>query len=193
MDERTGPRPDSWNEILRDQIDWHWTHQLRGRLAGLTDEEYFWEPVPDCWSLRPRGTSRAPITGGSGALEIEFAAPEPVPAPFTTIAWRLGHIVVGILAVRNATHFGREQTDYFAFEYAETAQRALEQVEEELARWQEGVASLGEEGLAKPCGEGDFADWPMSALVLHINRELIHHFAEIALLRDLYLQRPADG
>jgi hypothetical protein len=27
----------------------------------------------------------------------------------------------------------------------------------------------------------------MSVLVLHINREVIHHGAEVALLRDLYL------
>ena len=29
----------------------------------------------------------------------------------------------------------------------------------------------------------------MAALVLHINRELIHHGAEVALLRDLYAHR----
>jgi hypothetical protein len=29
----------------------------------------------------------------------------------------------------------------------------------------------------------------MAALVLHINREVIHHGAEIALLRDLYRWR----
>ena len=28
----------------------------------------------------------------------------------------------------------------------------------------------------------------MADLVLHIHRELIHHLAEIALLRDLYLR-----
>jgi hypothetical protein len=28
----------------------------------------------------------------------------------------------------------------------------------------------------------------MATLVLHINREVIHHAAEIALLRDLYLR-----
>jgi hypothetical protein len=27
----------------------------------------------------------------------------------------------------------------------------------------------------------------MTALILHINREVIHHGAEIALLRDLYV------
>lgn len=30
------------------------------------------------------------------------------------------------------------------------------------------------------------ADYPMAALVLHISREVIHHGAEICLLRDLY-------
>jgi hypothetical protein len=29
----------------------------------------------------------------------------------------------------------------------------------------------------------------MAALVLHINRETLHHGAEIALLRDLYVNR----
>ena len=40
---------------LREQWEFHWNHQLRGRLEGLTDDEYFWSPVPDAWSVRPRG------------------------------------------------------------------------------------------------------------------------------------------
>ena len=78
---------------LLDQLEWHWTSQLRPRLDGLTDAEYLWEPVPGCWSVRPRGTSSAPVQGGSGETVIEFAFPEPVPAPVTTIAWRLGHVI----------------------------------------------------------------------------------------------------
>lgn len=52
-----------------------------------------------------------------------------------------------------------------------------------------GVESLDEAGLAEPCGEaeGAYAEYPLSALVLHINRELIHHLSEVCLLRDLYL------
>lgn len=42
------------------------------------------------------------------------------------------------------------------------------------------------QGLQAPCGEPDFEQDPMAALVLHINREVIHHGAEISLLRDLY-------
>ena len=78
---------------LADQLDYHWTNQLRPRLDGLTDDEYFWQPVPDCWTVHPDGS-------------IDFTYPEPDPAPFTTIAWRLAHVIVGVLAVRNHSHFG---------------------------------------------------------------------------------------
>lgn len=181
----------SWNPLLCHQLTWHWTEQLRPRLVGLTDEEYLWEPVRGCWSVRPRGRSSAPIQGGSGDFVVEFAFPEPAPTPVTTIAWRLAHLTVGCLAMRNASHFGGEAVDYFTWEYAGSAEAALAQLDEQVARWLSGVATLGEEGLARPCGEaeGAFADWPMAALVLHINRELIHHGAEIALVRDLYAHR----
>ena len=50
------------------------------------------------------------------------------------------------------------------------------------------VRSLDAEALARPCGpaEGPYAERSMMTLVLHINRELIHHGAEIACIRDLY-------
>ena len=152
---------------------------MRDRLDGLTDGEYFWEPVPGCWSVRAR----------SGTMAIDFAVPQPDPPPFTTIAWRLGHVIVGVLAARNAAHFGRAPVDYDSFPYATTAAEALAQLDAEYATWQAGVESLGEAGLRRPCGpaEGPYADLPMAALVLHINRELIHHLAEVCLLRDLHL------
>jgi len=178
-----------WNPLLRDQFEWHWRGAARPRLEGLTDEEYFWEPVPGCWSVRPRGTGNAPIEAGRGDLTVEYASPQPDPAPFTTIAWRLAHVIVGVLGMRNASHFGRELVDYDSHVYAATAADALAQLDDEVRRWLDGVAALGEDGLARPCGpaEGPFADYPLATLVLHINRELIHHLAEVALLRDLYL------
>ncbi len=190
--ERPLARDLAWNELLLDQIDWHWTRQARPRLDGLSDEEYLWEPVADCWSLRPRGTSTAEMQAGAGEWVIEFAAPEPVPAPVTTIAWRLGHIIVGVLGMRNASHFGREPVDYFSFEYAPTAPEALAQLDAEYARWREGALDLSPADLVRSCGaaEGRWADRTMAELVLHIHRELIHHLAEIALLRDLYLRNP---
>lgn len=184
-----------WPSEVVDQIDLHWRAALRPRLDGLTDDEYFWEPVPDTWSVRPRGTSTAAVQAGSGDYAIDFAFPEPEPAPVTTIAWRLGHIVVGVLGARNASHFGGPATDYVTFAYAGTAAGALEQLDAAYAAWLAGVRGLGQDGLAQPCGpaEGPFAERAMAALVLHVNRELIHHGAEIALLRDLYLRRRPEG
>jgi hypothetical protein len=39
-----------------------------------------------------------------------------------------------------------------------------------------------------PAEEG-WADHPRGALVLHINREVIHHGAHVAALRDLWAHR----
>lgn len=184
----------NWPAELNEQLSWHWEQQLRPRLEGLTDSEYFWEPATASWSVRPRGQSPAPVQAGSGAFTIDFAMPEPDPPPVTTIAWRLGHLIVGVLGARVGSHFGGPPVDYQTFEYAGTAADALDQLDQMYDAWRQGVASLDPDGLARPCGpaEGPFADRPMATLVLHINREVIHHGAEVALLRDLYAHRTAS-
>ncbi|MFI0975869.1 DinB family protein [Streptomyces sp. NPDC021093] len=177
-----------WNRTLREQWEFHWNHQLRDRLDGLTDDEYFWSPVPDAWSVRPRGTSKAPVQAGTGDFTIDFAFPQPDPAPFTTIAWQLGHVVVGVLAARNAAHFGAPAASYEGWEYAGSAATALDQLKAQLDVWMAGVRDLGEAGLLLPVGEKEpaFPELAMADLVLHIQRELIHHLSEVCLLRDLY-------
>jgi hypothetical protein len=37
-----------------------------GRLDGMGDEEYFWEPVEGCWSVRRADDGRWTIDGGGG-------------------------------------------------------------------------------------------------------------------------------
>ena len=98
-----------WTRMLLGQFDLEWNLVHGPSLETLTDEEYLWEPVPGCWSIRP--------TGPGGRGEFEQAQPDPEPAPVTTIAWRLSHL---------------------------------------------------------------------ASLVLHVNREALHHLAEVSLLRDLY-------
>ena len=115
---------------------------------------------------------------------IDFSYPPPQPEPFTTIAWRMAHDIVGVLPMPNQFHFGGPPADYKSWHYATTdAATALQQLDDAYARWIDAA------GLARPVGpkEGPYADHPMSALVLHINREVIHHGAEIACLRDLYV------
>jgi hypothetical protein len=166
---------------LADQIDWHWTHQLRPRLDGLTDDEYLWQPVPDCWTVHPDGA-------------VDFAYPPPQPEPVTTIAWRLAHVIVGVLAVRAHSHFDGPPASYETWHYATDATTALGQLDDAYARWMTGVRTLTDDALGRPVGpaEGPWADRPTLDLILHINRELIHHGAEIALLRDLYVHTATE-
>ena len=177
-----------WTSYLVEQLTFHWDHQARPRLDGLTDDEYRWEPVPGAWNIRPRAEARTSIVAGTGDLVIDFELPEPVPAPVTTIAWRLAHLIVGVFGARNAAHFGGPAMDYFHVAWPPAAKEALALLDEGYARWIEGVRGLDEARLAEPVGpaEGPYAEAPYATLVLHIHREAIHHLAEIALLRDLF-------
>ncbi|MGV7248174.1 DinB family protein [Mycobacterium kansasii] len=81
------------------------------------------------------------------------------------------------------------QADYQNWQYATHAATALRQLDEEYATWITGARALSATELDRPCGpaEGPSAQYALSKLSLHINREAIHHGAEIACLRDLYL------
>jgi hypothetical protein len=169
---------------LLEQLQWHWANQLRPRLDGLTDDEYFWEPVDACWSIRPRR---------GGSFSCDWTPTEPSPPPVTTIAWRLAHISILVLGLRVAAHFdGISQQEYGnqlqTMSWPGSAADGLATLDEAYARWVAGVTAWGERGIEEVCGEaeGPWARHPRATLVLHINREVIHHGAEIATLRDLY-------
>src|ERR1044072_5462672 len=92
-----------WTEQLSEQLEWHWQQQLRPRLEALTDAERLGDPPQPAWNVRPRSADGQP---GTGPFTVDFAFPEPDPPPVTTISWRLAHIIVGVLGMRVASHFG---------------------------------------------------------------------------------------
>lgn len=186
--------PATWSASLAEQLDWWWQNHIRTRLDGLSDDEYFWEPVPGCWSVRPRVKVDPALAWGSGDYVLEHSWPDPVPPPVTTIAWRLGHLSM-CFAERNGSHFGAPEVSHRTYDYAPTAGQALAQLDDAYMTWIKGVRGLDDEGLRRPCGpaEGPFAEFPLAELVLHINREALHHSAEITLLRDLYRAKGDDN
>ena len=70
---------------------------------------------------------------------IDFAYPAPQPEPFTTIAWRMAHVIVGVLAVRAHSHFDGPPADYESWNYATDADTALRQLDDAYANWMSGV------------------------------------------------------
>jgi len=178
-----------WNAELIDQLESHWQDRLRPRLHGLTDDEYFWRPVPGCWTLNRRGESSAPISLGTGEFTMDYAEPPHDREPVTTIAWRLAHLI-DVFGPPTASHFGEPPADWPAVAYPGTAEAALRQLDEAHDAWVSEVRSLGVAGLARPQGAISpprFSDAPMARLVMYTHVEVFHHGAEVCLLRDLYL------
>lgn len=181
------------------QIDWWWNGIFRPRLLGLSDEELVWEPEEGCWNLHD---------AGEGLSRVDSHWPPPRPAPVTTIGWRMQHIAVGCLAHRTSIYFPDLVPEPWEVEryspltpFPLDAEAALAFLERWWSAWREGVGSLTEEGLWRPLGgvEGDYPEMqlgtsdPFIGMVLHQHRELMHHGAEICLLRDLYRARqPKD-
>jgi DinB superfamily/Ankyrin repeats (many copies) len=166
---------------LLSRSDFAW-QRIRRRLDGLTDVEYLWEPVPDCWTVRPIPTDQT-------AFQMDGSPVPPQPAPFTTIAWRVAHIIECLQAERTATWFGvaPEPGDGQPV-VPGTAAGALEALDQAYAAWHRRVAAIDVGGLALPMGEVAqmYADQSRAAFVLHILDEVAHHGAEVCVLRDLY-------
>ncbi|MDK9494882.1 DinB family protein [Streptomyces katrae] len=191
--------------------------RLSGRLAGpvmdsgdgtdtrvvpLTDEEYLWEPVADCWSvrLRTRGPgARATLLAGArtGAWGRDAASyPHPWPPPFTTLAWRLSHLTEMLTLRADHTAGTRSLTrdDHPVLGDADGAVAAFAKAAD---AWREALLSVDEAALdtvgycTYPHG-GD-AEEPFVDIAWWVNQELLHHGAEIALLRDLYRERRAGS
>ena len=164
----------------------------RARFDGLTDEEYLWEPAQPAWSIRRRDAAVSPGAFGRGDWVIDHDR-EPEPPPVTTIAWRLGHLI-DMFESRWHWTFGPRNTDPKELvAFTPSAQVALDQLWSQTDRWLTDAATLTDEQLDM-VGYGQYPygldpQLPFAAILWWMNRELIHHAAEVALLRDLYRAR----
>jgi len=159
--------------------------RLRSRLEGLTDEEYLWQPAPGCWTVRQRD---------NGEWRTDASLPSPEPEPFTTLAWRLWHLIDMYGEDRAPQWLDLPpQGDAIGLDDPDasppsTSDAALELLDRAHDRWEAHLALATEQLLGEEVGPvgGSFADRTKAAYVLHMLDEFIHHGAEIALLRDLW-------
>ncbi|MFF0342999.1 DinB family protein [Kribbella sp. NPDC004875] len=161
---------------LLDLSDFAW-QRLRQRMQGLTDEEYFWEPFDGCWTVRKNA---------NGYVADSSPIP-PAPAPFTTLAWRITHIIDILQAERTATWFGHEATGD-APGVPGSAAAAVDALDHAYDVWRQRLAALSQDDLDRPMGDvaGPYADDDGTSFALHILDELIHHGAEVGTVRDFY-------
>ena len=120
-----------------------------------------------------------------GLSEEEFRW-EPGPG-VSTLAWRLEHIADLLREERNATWLG-VTAQPAAAAVPITAAQAIASVEAAFATWSKVLDAVPGESLGEPIGPvgGRYAASTRRAFVLHVLDELIHHGAEVALVRDLW-------
>jgi hypothetical protein len=160
-----------------------------GRLDGLDDAEYLWEPVPDCWSIREGRDGRWVIEGA------QWGTPVPDPPPVTTIAWRIGHIAGVAVGGFADWLFGDGASTVDDIAFPAHAAQIPEFCERNYRQWREGIGAIDEERWGRPLGPkwGAYAESDHVDLALHVLDEVTHHGGEVGLLRDLYLRRDQLG
>lgn len=166
--------------LLLGGFDYIWA-RLVDRLAGLTQDEYLWEPAADCWNVREQ----------DGQWLIERPMREPDPAPVTTIAWRMWHIGSDCLAGYVHSDSGEWALPVRDLEWHGDPDTAQRDMQAGYDAFRSHVVALGEERMWQPLGPkwGPYGDDSWAALVVHALDEVAHHGAEIGLLRDLYRNR----
>lgn len=173
-------------QSLIEQMTFAWEFHFTPRMEGLTTEEYLWEPVADVWTVH---------AGENGeANYADLVYPGPNPAPFTTLAWRMFHMT-SFFNTRWSNHFGDGSFDIKQQPVRLTADEGMADLTASYERWRDSLQASSLERFQQECGpvEGMFSSHPFSDLVIHINREFIHHAAECNLIRDLYRQKDTLG
>jgi hypothetical protein len=177
------PVPDA-RAMLTTAFDYVW-QRLDERLEGLTDAEFFWEPVPDCWSVREAEDGNWYLDHGDPDAE------PPSQRPFTTIAWRLCHLAItGVAGYTDVLFEGLPPAEQ-PQPMPGSAADALAALSSHYARWQRGLRAMDRLGWWRRLGDsfGPYAESTRLDLAVHVFDEFVHHGAEMALLRDLYLRR----
>jgi DinB superfamily len=160
---------------------------VRRVLSGISDKEFFWEPVAGCWTVHRRSESRGVSVDGSGEWVLDYDPSQPQPAPFTTIAWRTLHLA-GVNYLYWDYAFGAASLT-FDLELPGDAAEATDWLFASHQPVMDALADLTDTDLDKlvPTNWGE--EWPLHQVIVTLITEQIHHGAEISLLRDLFRSR----
>jgi hypothetical protein len=179
------------NDVGRSMASVHdevW-NRFTTRLDGLSDDEYFWEPAPGAWSVRPAADGRWRIEGH------EEGVAAPTPPPVTTIAWRIGHIGLSFIGFGDRL-FRDGATTLDDVELPGSGNAARDWLERTYRDWwRDPMDGISASRWWEPIGPafGPYAEQNHVDLALHVLDELIHHAGEVGVLRDLYPHRTGAG
>jgi hypothetical protein len=153
-------------------------NRLLERVADMDDAEHQWQPMPGAWTVLPDGVVEHPD---------QYGRPSDAP-PLTTLAWRLWHIGNECLCGFAKVGFGLDPLGLPADRWYPDAAGSIDGVRRAWDGYRGGIT---EERMHSVLGPkfGPYAEATYAAQVLHVLDEVIHHGAEVGMLRDLYRVR----
>jgi DinB superfamily len=150
--------------------------RLCNRLEGLTEEEFFWRPVPDCWTV---------YRDESGRSTYDYAVPDPQPAPVTTIAWQLVH-VAACKVMYHEWAFGAARLTWPELEVPSTPSDALALLDRGQALLMDDLHGLTESQLDEAVQTNWGERWPAWRIFSVMADHDALHGGVMGCLRDLY-------
>jgi hypothetical protein len=148
---------------------------LRGRIEGLDDDEFFWEPVPEPWTV---------FRDETGRWSYHYEEPDPVPAPFTTIGWRLVHVAL-CKVIYHEWAFGARALDFTNIQNPGNVSTSVAMLARGQALLTDDLATLGDADLDRMVLTNWGERWPAWKVFWTMIHHDAHHGAEIGALRDL--------
>src|SRR5712691_610699 len=151
--------------------------RLRSRLHGLSDEEFFWQPVPNSWTIyRDPQTSR---------WTYHYAIPDPMPAPVTTIGWQLVHVALCKIMYHEWA-FGAAKLTWPELDIPSTTDQTIALLEQGQALLRADLQTLAEAELDEPRKTNWGELWPAWRIFWTMTDHDAFHGGVIGYLRDLY-------
>src|SRR5919106_5092739 len=165
-------RPGSWPptepmdavSLLALQLDEGY-RMIRGRVEGLGDEEFWWEPAPESWTVRQRP---------DGRWMADYEEPDPDPAPLTTIGWRLVHVAECKVMYREYA-FGPGKLEWPDIDSAHSADAAIAQLQEGQSQLVADLQALRPEDLERPVMTNWGEEWPAWKIFCTMIQHDVHH------------------
>jgi hypothetical protein len=151
-------------------------NRLHDRLDGLSDDEFFWQPVADCWTI---------YQVDSGRWTYHYAEPDPDPAPVTSIGWQLVH-VASCKLMYHEWAYGPARLTWPELDIPHTAAGAVALLESGQALLRGDLQGLSEAQLDEPRSTNWGERWPAWQIFWRMIDHDSLHGGAIGHLRDLY-------
>lgn len=162
-------------ELLKVQMTDAWDGLSRS-LVGITDNEFYWQPVQNCWTVHQ---------DERGTWIMDYAEPEPDPPPFTTIGWRIVH-TAACKWMYYEYAFGQAKLDWDDLDIPHNAEGAFAWLESGHRKLMQELERLTDDDLNELRRTNWGEEWPTWRIFWAMIYHDLHHGAEMSCLRDLY-------